>query len=154
LDKYTPIVAAVVLVEDLFQLDVTLTAAPIELENVRILAATDLVGGTRVLTESGSWFATHQALEQSPLLTEPDALRILGATPQVQVAPEAPATVHVRGGSADQNLMLLDGVPVYNAIHSGEVFGAFNPDMIESVRRVWQFYRDRRPETYEPLTTI
>ncbi len=132
--KYTPMVAAVVLGEDLFQLDVTLTPAPVELENVRIIAATDLVGGTRVLTESGSWRATHEVLEKSPLLGESDALRILGATPQVQLAPEAPATVHVRGGSADQNLMLIDGVPVYNAIHSGEVFSAFNPDMIESVR--------------------
>jgi hypothetical protein len=132
--KYTTMVAAVLLAEDVFQLDVMLTPAPIELENVKILASTDLVGGTRVLTESGSWTATHDALEKSSLLREPDALRILGATPQVQLAPEAPATVHVRGGSADQNLMLVDGVPVYNAIHSGEVFSAFNPDMIASVR--------------------
>jgi hypothetical protein len=132
--KYTTLVAGVVIGEESFQLDVVLTATAVELENVRILAVTDLVGGTRVLTESGSWTATHEALEESPLLSEPDALRILGATPQVQLAPEAPATVHVRGGSADQNLMLLDGVPVYNAIHSGEVFSAFNPDMIETVR--------------------
>ena len=132
--KYTPMVAAVVLGQDLFELDVTLTPAPVELESVRILAATDLVGGTRVLSESGSWMATHDVLEKSPLLSEPDALRILGATPQVQLALEAPATVHVRGGSADQNLLLVDGVPVYNAIHSGEVFSAINPDMIAGVR--------------------
>lgn len=132
--KYATLVAGVVIGEESFQLDIALTPAPVELENVRIIAATDLVGGTRVLTESGSWTATHEALEKSPMLNEPDALRILGATPQVQLAPEAPATVHVRGGSADQNLMLVDGVPVYNAIHSGEVFSAFNPDMIANVR--------------------
>ncbi len=132
--KYTPMVAAVVLGQDLFELDITLTPAPVELEIVRILAATDLVGGTRVLSESGSWMATHDALENSPLLGESDALRMLGATPQAQLSLEAPATVHVRGGSADQNLLLVDGVPVYNAIHSGEVFTALNPDMIASVR--------------------
>ena len=27
-------------------------------------------------------------------------------------------------------------------------------DMIEEVRRVWQFFRDRRPETYEPMAAI
>jgi hypothetical protein len=130
---YRPMVAAIAVSGEPLRLDVTLTAMPVELENIRILATTDLASASRVLSESGSWSVTQDVIERSPVLDEPDVLRILGTSSQVQMAPEAPATMHVRGGSADQNLLLLDGVPVYNAIHSGEIFSAFNPDMIGSV---------------------
>jgi hypothetical protein len=37
----------------------------------------------------------------------------------------------VRGGSADQNLILLDGIPIYNPFHLGGIFSVFNTDMVE-----------------------
>ena len=40
----------------------------------------------------------------------------------------------MRGGGPDQNLILLDGVPVYNASHIGGLFSVFNADAIKSVR--------------------
>ncbi len=41
------------------------------------------------------------------------------------------ASFHVRGGSSDQNLILLDGVPVFSSFHLGEFFSVFNPDMVD-----------------------
>mgnify|MGYP005635380385 FL=1 len=40
----------------------------------------------------------------------------------------------LEGGGPDQNLILLDGVPVYNASHLGGIFSVFNADAIKSVR--------------------
>ncbi len=127
------IVAIAVVGDEDFQLDISLTPIPVQLDKISVSSTANLAGGTRVIDESGSWIATGDAIFQTPLLAERDAFRILGETPQAQLSLEAPATVHVRGGSADQNLVSLDGVPVFNPIHSGEVFSAFNPDMIESV---------------------
>jgi outer membrane cobalamin receptor len=39
----------------------------------------------------------------------------------------------VRGGSPDQNLILLDGVPIYNAAHFTGIFSVFNADAIKNV---------------------
>ena len=41
---------------------------------------------------------------------------------------------YVRGGGPDQNLILMDGVPVYNASHIGGLFSVFNADAINNVR--------------------
>ena len=40
------------------------------------------------------------------------------------------AAFNVRGGSADQNLILLDDIPIFNPFHLGGVFSVFNADMI------------------------
>lgn len=67
------------------------------------------------------------------LFGEVDLLRSLQLLPGVQTAGEGTTGLFVRGGSADQNLMLLDGAPVYNASHFLGFFSVFNPDALESV---------------------
>ena len=47
---------------------------------------------------------------------------------------EGSSGFYVRGGGPDQNLILLDGVPVYNASHVGGLFSVFNADAIKTVR--------------------
>src|SRR5690606_15212185 len=42
--------------------------------------------------------------------------------------------IYVRGGGPDQNLFLLDGVPVYNAGHLLGIFSVFNPDALRTVK--------------------
>jgi len=51
------------------------------------------------------------------ILGEADVLKGLQLLPGVQSGGEAQTGLYVRGGGPDQNLMLLDGVPVYNASH-------------------------------------
>ncbi len=64
---------------------------------------------------------------------EQDVLKSLQLLPGVQAGSEGTAGVYVRGGGQDENLMLLDGVPIYNVNHLMGFFSAFNPDAIKSV---------------------
>jgi outer membrane receptor for ferrienterochelin and colicin len=68
------------------------------------------------------------------LLGEVDVLKVLQLLPGVKFGAEGTNGLYVRGGGADQNLILLDGVPVYNASHIGGLFSVFNGDAIKSVR--------------------
>ncbi len=64
---------------------------------------------------------------------EQDVLKSLQLLPGVQAGSEGTAGIYVRGGGQDENLMLLDGVPIYNVNHMMGFFSAFNPDAIKSV---------------------
>ena len=67
------------------------------------------------------------------LFGEQDVLKALQLLPGVQAGSEGSSGVYVRGGGQDENLMLLDGVPIYNVNHMMGFFSAFNPDAIKSV---------------------
>lgn len=64
------------------------------------------------------------------LLGEPDLMKAFMLYPGSYGGSEALFGLHVRGGSPDQNLVLLDGVPVFNAYHLFGVFGIFNHDIV------------------------
>jgi hypothetical protein len=64
-------------------------------------------------------------------LGEPDILKSILMIPGVQSVGEGSAGFNVRGGSADQNLVLLSGAPVYNSSHFFGFFSAVNSDIIE-----------------------
>ncbi len=66
-------------------------------------------------------------------LGENDVLKALTQLPGVQQGKEGSAGIFVRGGSPDQNLIMLDGVPVYNATHLFGFVSVFNPEAIQSV---------------------
>ncbi|MCT4638910.1 MAG: TonB-dependent receptor [Bacteroidales bacterium] len=68
------------------------------------------------------------------LLGEVDVLKSIQLLPGVQSGNEGSSGVFVRGGSADQNLILLDGVPVYNVNHLFGFFSVFNADAINHVK--------------------
>lgn len=66
-------------------------------------------------------------------LGETDVLKALQLLPGVQGGTEGSSGIFVRGGSPDQNLILLDGVPVYNASHLFGFFSVFNSDALNKV---------------------
>ncbi len=68
------------------------------------------------------------------LLGEVDVLKALQLLPGVQSGGEGQNGLYVRGGSPDQNLILLDGVPVYNASHLFGFFSVFNADAVKDVK--------------------
>ena len=75
-----------------------------------------------------------EQIKRAPaLLGETDVLKSLQLLPGVQSGSEGTAGLYVRGGSPDQNLILLDGVPVYNASHVLGIFSVFNADAINNV---------------------
>ncbi|MEL6853078.1 MAG: TonB-dependent receptor, partial [Bacteroidota bacterium] len=66
-------------------------------------------------------------------LGEPDVLRGLQMLPGISSLNENAADLYVRGGTPDQNLILLDGMTIYQAGHFFGVIGGFNPRAIQSV---------------------
>ncbi|MHB1176774.1 MAG: TonB-dependent receptor [Daejeonella sp.] len=67
------------------------------------------------------------------LFGERDVLKTLQLLPGIKSAGEGNSGIYVRGGSTDQNLILLDEAPVYNASHLLGFFSTFNSDAIKDV---------------------
>ena len=88
-------------------------------------------------TEMGTIQLTPQKVRQVPiLLGEQDILRTIHLLPGVAPAREADCGFYVRGGDFDQNLVLLDEAPVYNAVHFLGTFSVFNSDAIKDVKLI------------------
>ncbi|MCQ2137838.1 MAG: TonB-dependent receptor [Bacteroidales bacterium] len=64
---------------------------------------------------------------------EVDILKAIQLLPGVQSGTEGSAGLYVRGGGPDENLLLLDGVPVYNVNHMLGFFSVFDADAIKNV---------------------
>ncbi|MDD4645279.1 MAG: TonB-dependent receptor plug domain-containing protein [Bacteroidales bacterium] len=67
------------------------------------------------------------------LLGESDPLNALRSLPGIQSVGEGSGYLHIRGGSADQNLILLDGAVLYNPTHLLGLFSTFNSSIVDSV---------------------
>ena len=67
------------------------------------------------------------------ILGEADVLKTLQLMPGVQAGMEGFAGMYVRGGTPDQNLVMLDGNPVYNADHLLGIFSVFTPEAVKNV---------------------
>src|SRR6201998_4177993 len=70
------------------------------------------------------------------LLGEVDIIRAIQLLPGVTTMGEGSSGVNVRGGNIDQNLILLDEAPVYNASHLFGFFSIFNPDAVKDVKLI------------------
>jgi hypothetical protein len=75
---------------------------------------------------------------------EADVLRVVLTLPGVQSVGEATTGFNVRGGSADQNLILLNDMTIYNPSHFFGFFSAFNPDIVKNI----ELYKSTIPEKY------
>ncbi|MDA3891580.1 MAG: TonB-dependent receptor plug domain-containing protein [Salinivirgaceae bacterium] len=65
---------------------------------------------------------------------EPDVIRSFQLMPGVQAGKEGTSGIYVRGGSPDQNLFLLDDIPLYNVSHIGGFLSTFDPNAISDVK--------------------
>jgi hypothetical protein len=75
----------------------------------------------------------QQIKEIPAFMGEKDVLKVLQLMPGVQKGSEGNSGIYVRGGGADQNLLILDDAPVYNAYHLFGFFSVFNGDALKSV---------------------
>jgi hypothetical protein len=78
----------------------------------------------------------EQIKNMPALFGEVDVLKALQLLPGVQKGSEGTAGIYVRGGGPDQNLILLDGVPIYNPNHLFGFFSVFNADAISNVELI------------------
>lgn len=85
--------------------------------------------------EMGTVDVKIDAVKKMPaLLGEADIIKTLQLLPGVASVGEGGSGFFVRGGGADQNLILLDEAPVYNASHLLGFFSSFNPDAIKDMK--------------------
>jgi Outer membrane receptor proteins, mostly Fe transport len=95
--------------------------------------------------ETGKNSVPIQTIKNIPaLFGEVDLLRSLQLLPGVQTAGEGTTGLFVRGGSADQNLVQIDGAPVYNPSHFFGFFSVFNPDALSGV----ELYKGNMPASF------
>jgi len=88
-----------------------------------------------ISTEIGVTTLEMKEIEMIPVIFgEQDILKTMQLMPGVKSAGEGNSGFFVRGGGADQNLILLDGAPVYNASHMLGFFSVFNSDAIKDVK--------------------
>ena len=84
-------------------------------------------------------------LKQLPVLFgETDVMRTIQLLPGVHTGGEGTSGLFVRGGSADQNLILLDGIKIYNVYHLFGFFSVFNTDAIKNIK----LYKGAFPAEY------
>ena len=113
------------------EVEVTLENQAIELEGVEVEAERSRA---RVRFEEAAGVTvqdiSREAMKAIPGLVETDPIRAVEVLPGVTTVSDFSAAFNVRGGSADQNLILLDDMPIFNPFHLGGLFSVFNADMV------------------------
>ncbi len=75
-----------------------------------------------------------EEVKQLPALAgETDVLKTLTLLPSIKQGEDGAAGFYVRGGNIDQNLILMDGIPLYNPYHLFGFLSTFNPDAINDI---------------------
>ncbi len=78
-----------------------------------------------------------EEIEKLPaFLGEVDVIKTIQLLPGVQSGTEGSTNLYVRGGGPDQNLILLDGAPIYNVSHVFGFLSVFNADALDDVKLV------------------
>jgi hypothetical protein len=76
---------------------------------------------------------TGAEVQSTPSFIEPDVLRAVQLLPGIEARSDWAAGFNVRGGEADQNLVLLDGYPIFDPFHLGGLFSTFIGPMVGRV---------------------
>lgn len=94
----------------------------------------------KILTQStrtGTTILTYDDINAIPAIGgEADIIKTLQLLPGAVRGMDGSADLFVRGGAADQNLVLLDGAPIYNASHLFGFLSVFNPDILEKAEAI------------------
>ena len=75
---------------------------------------------------------------------EKDVLKVIQMLPGVQTVGEGAAGFNVRGSAADQNMIYVNKVPVYNSSHLFGFFTSFSPDIVKD----FTLYKSNLPASY------
>lgn len=114
------------------------------LNNISLSPDTQLLDEVTVKTESAdrnvkkvemgvTQLSIQSIIKMPALMGEVDIVRSLLLLPGVTTVGEGATGINVRGGSVDQNLVLLDDAPIYNSSHLMGFFSVFNPDAVRDV---------------------
>ncbi len=112
--------------------DLTLTIE-MELQAVQLEAVEVRASHEGLAIEPSKLTMHTRELQTVPLVIEGDLLRAVQTMPGVAALSDFSAGLYVRGGSPDQNLILLDDIDVYNPSHLFGFFSTFNVDAVKTV---------------------
>lgn len=124
------------------RMNIDLQPQVIALKNVIVSSEkTSLIRGMQM----GVQKVDIKSIKQVPVaFGEVDILRVVLTMPGVKSVGEASTGLNVRGGSADQNLILFNDATIYNPSHFFGLFSAFNPEVVKDV----QLYKSAIPAKY------
>lgn len=89
------------------------------------------------INEMGTTHLSMKTVKSLPALGgEHDLVKALQLLPGVQSGTEGSSALYVRGGSPDQNLVMIDDVPLYYVNHLGGFVSIFNPDIVNNVKLI------------------
>ena len=115
------------------QLTIALQPTPLEMGTVQVEA--ERLDPIQEQSQMSVVQVPIRQIKNAPVLMgEVDVLKTLQFLPGIQSGAEGMSGLYVRGGSPDQNLLLLDGAPVYNASHLFGFFSVFNANAIKNVQ--------------------
>ncbi len=115
------------------KLDVELSLASTQIEEVVVLAEAE-DQNVKDIEMSVNKLDINKIKSLPSLLGEVEIIRSIQLLPGVTSVGEGATGFNVRGGSIDQNLVLLDEAPVYNSSHLFGFFSVFNPDAVKDVK--------------------
>lgn len=98
-----------------------------------VLITNYLAKGIKI-KKDGSTVINSKKLEILPGLIEPDVLQSLQLLPGINSPNETASGLHIRGGTPDQNLIIFDGIKMYNSAHLFGMISAFNPYITEKIK--------------------
>jgi ferric enterobactin receptor len=124
-------------------LKIRLTQKVNELEGIEI---TDQAKDKNVSsTQQGTSVMTISTIKKLPtLLGEVDVIRSLQTLAGVTTVGEGSNGFNVRGGNIDQNLVLMDDIPIFNSSHLLGFYSVFNPDAVKDIT----LFRGGTPSKY------
>ena len=126
-------------------LEIRLAKAVVRLSAVQARSPTEETPTAVAIGRDAGVQAISTALvEAMPAVGETDVFRTLQMLPSVAGAGNGSASLSVRGGNPDQNLVLLDGITVYYVDHFFGLFSAFNTDALKDI----QLYAGGFPARY------
>jgi ferric enterobactin receptor len=126
-------------------LSILLTKAVVRLSTANVTSAVDQAPTVVAIGRDVSVQSISTAqVEAMPSVGEADVFRTLQMLPSVAGAGNGTASLSVRGGKSDQNLVLLDGITVYHVDHFFGLFSAFNTDALKDI----QLYAGGFPARY------
>jgi hypothetical protein len=101
-------------------------------------------GGEEALRSASIHIVSPHDLIEIPSAAQGDLFRSMGLLPGISSTSDVNAKFYVRGGAADQNLVLLDGMKLFNPFHAYGSFGVLDPQIIKSA----EIYTGAFPANY------
>lgn len=117
-------------------LDISLDRAPPTMKTIKVLAS-DAMPRIRdnpvTVGAYQPWRLDGDRMRTLSSLDFPDVIRAIGTSPDAPAGPESGSGLHLQGGATDHTLLLVDGIPLYNAVHAGDHPSPIDPDAVADI---------------------